>query len=273
MKISLILLVVVSFAALHTYAQQQQAEESIRQQQYEQHGKAGQDQLNAFLGSMAATPAKEYQFPLSLTQHIVMYEKGATKSESDVKFYINSDSNTFAIDGANVPASDKRADTKIISVYDNAKSALLMFNQTDKTLFAMNTNAFKSRANMEAAKKPSGNTAVKDMKCSKSGKTKTILGYECYEYVCQKEGSKARSAMWVNSSLKMEDVPFMMGRMPSYYGKATGITGAILEIDSYNEDGELVTTMTVTEINRNEDLRLVSADYKLQQMPTMNFKQ
>ena len=267
-----IIFLFLSLLTIQAVAQQRVIENAIHKKEYEKHGKPGEDKLNEFLSGnlMNVTPLPEYKFPVSVTQHVVTYENGKVKSDTDVKYYINSDSKTFAIDGSAMGSSKKKTDTKMISVYDNTSNAMLLFNMTDKSLFAMNMNAFRSRESIEATKKPSTKTATSDLDCGKTGKTKNIMGYSCYEYVCKKDSSKSRTAMWINSDVKMGDVPFMMGRAPSYYGKNYSIGGSILEIDAYNDNGELTTTMTVTAINQKEDLTLVTAGYKRQQMPTIN---
>lgn len=274
MKIILVLL--FPLLAIQTMAQQQAIEEAIHKKEYEKYGKPGEDKLNQFLSGnlMNVTPLAEYSFPVSVTQHIVTYNNGKVKSETDMKYYINSETKTFALDGSSMEGSKKKTDTKMISVYDNTNSAMLLFNLTEKSLFAMNLNAFRSRESIEASKNAGTKTPASDgMNCGKTGKTKTIMGYSCYEYVCRKEGAKSHTAMWINSDVKMGDVPFMAGRAPSYYGKNYGIEGSVLGIDTYNDNDELTASMTVTAINQHEDLKLVTADFKRQQMAAANFGQ
>lgn len=276
MKISRAIFPALLFASTIAIGQQQAVEEAIRKDQYEKHGKPGEDKLNEWLGGnlMNVTPATEYQFNVSVTQHVVTYKNGKVKDEKDMKYYLNNEKKMFGIEGSQMGDSKKKSDAKIISVYDNGANAMLMFNLTEKSLFAMNINAFRSRESMEAAKQPAEKkTTTNDMSCGKTGKTKNILGYNCYEWVCKKADAKSYTAMWVNSDVKISDMPFMGGgKVPSSYGKNTGINGGVLEVDVYEND-ELTTTMTVTEINTKEDLKLVTADYKRQQIPAVNFRE
>ena len=72
-------------------------------------------------------------------------------------------------------------------------------------------------------------------------------------------------------NVKIGEVPFMAGGMPGTYGKSSGVAGTVLEIDSY-KDGELTTTMVVTEINEHADLLIKSAEFTLQGMPAVKFQ-
>ncbi len=276
MKISRTILPVILFTSTIAMGQHQAVEEAIRKDQYEKHGKPGEDKLNEWLGGnlMNVTPAAEYQFNVSVTQHIVTYKNGKVKDEKDMKYYLNGEKKMFGMETDQAADNKKKTATKMITVYDNGSNAMLMFNLTEKSLFAMNMNAFRSRESMEAAKQPTDKKpATSDVSCGKTGKTKTIMGYNCYEWVCKKADAKSYTAMWVNSDVKITDMPFMGGgKVPSSYGKNTGINGGVLEIDVYEND-ELTTTMTVTEINTKENLTLVSADYKRQQIPAVNFSE
>ena len=170
----------------------------------------------------------------------------------------------------------KKSADDMLTVYDNVNSAMLMFNLTEKTLFAMNINAFRSKASQEAAKKPTEPASgdKPSMTCNKTGKTKTIMSYSCAEYICKTESETSYTAIWVYSGGKIIDMPFgsMLGAPPVMYGKSSGINGAVMGIDSY-QNGEKKTSMEVTNINEKESLNLATKDFKRQEMPTVSFGQ
>jgi hypothetical protein len=260
-----------------TFAQQTAIENAIKQDQYNKHGKAGEDKLNEWFGGkvMAIKPQAEYNFPLSINQHIVTYKKGKVKDESDIRIYVNGAQKSYAMDGSQMGGnSKKKSSEKIITVFDADSTSMLMYNLTQKSLFGMNMNAFRSKASIEGTgKKPtSGKNEPSDMKCGKTGKTKTIMGYTCQEYVCKSESRKSSTQMWFTTDLKLNESIYQTGSFAPLFGNATGIGGAVLEINSYDDDGELATSMTVTDINTKENLKLVTAEFARQQMPAFNFE-
>ena len=268
--------ITLACSAMLAQAQQQEVEQAIQKKYYDKYGKAGEDKLNAWMANAGNVELKEeYKFPLSVTQHVTNYEKGKVKSESDIKYFLNAEKKTFAMEGATDQSKKKKSSDKMINVFDQQASAMLMFNLSEKTVFAMNMNAFRSAASQEASKKPQEQPGkAPDMKCEKTSKTKTIMGYTCYEYTCRKSTDKegTYTSMWVYSGGKIVDMPFggVAGTAPGMYGKNIGISGAVMGMDSYKE-GEMQTSMVVTEINEKADLTLVSKDFKRQDMPSANF--
>lgn len=261
---------------IFSYGQQQAVEKAIQKDQYEKHGKAGQDKLNEWLGGnlMNVKPEAEYSFPLSVKQHVTTYKKGKVDSEMDMQLYINAGKNHYAMDGNQMGGSEKKKKGKeeMVTVFDAGTSAMLMYNLTNKTLLAMNMNAFSSKASRERARQNNDKTEKSDITCGKTGKTKTILGYTCYEYVCKSETKKSKTEMWLTTELKMVEGMYGMVQMAAIYGNAAGLGGAVLETSHYNDDGELAMSMTVTAINTKETFKLVTADFSQQKIPAFNFE-
>ena len=266
------------FAGLPAMAQQSQVKKAVQEDQYQKHGKPGEDKLNEWIGGkvMNVKTEPEYAFTMSVTQHMVTYKNGKPKDESDMKTYTNVGKKLFAMEGdqSGRSSSKKKAEEKIITVYDNGNAAMLMFNVTKKTLFAMNLNAFRSRESMENdGKTPrSGSSTGKPKNnCTKTGKTKQILGYTCYEYICKKEGDeKSYTQMWMTTDVAMGDMPATAGNPAMAHSRSAGIAGAMLEMNSY-EDGEIKMSMTVTEINKQETFKLTTADFKRAETPEVRF--
>ena len=248
----------------------------IKKDQYNKHGKPGEDKLNQWLGGkvLNINPKEEYSFPFSMNQHIITYKKGKPKDEMDMRMYFNIPQKTYAIEGNQMEKSNKKNEEKIITVFDAENALMLIYNLTQKTLLGMNLNAFKSKATIEAEKnKTNSATAESDFKCDKTGKTKKILGYNCWEMICKSEAKKNSTQMWVTSEIKLNGSAYSSPNLAKIYGSNAGLAGGtVLEINNYNEDGELETSMTVTDINQKENLRLITAEYKRTQFEGVNFQ-
>jgi hypothetical protein len=259
-----------------SYSQRGFIENAIKRDQYNKHGKAGEDKLNEWFGGkvMAIKPQAQYSFPLSINQHVVTYKKGKVKDETDIRIYVNGDQKTFAMDGSQMESNNKKKNSdKIITVFDIDSTSMLMYNYTQKTLFGMNINAFRSKESIEGTnKKKQSDNEKMDNNCSKTGKTKTILGYTCQEYVCKGENGKTTTQMWFTTELKLDEAVYKTGSMAPMFNNTNGIGGAVLEINSYDSDGELATSMTVTDINKNENLKIVTSDFARQATPVFNFE-
>lgn len=232
----------------------------------DKYGKPGEEQgmdwMNNKMLNVKVDP--EYAFQQSVTMHITNYKKGEIKDESDITYFFNTAGNKLGMKSSE--ERRKKSDDMFI-IYDYKANAMIMLNETDKTGMAININAFMSgdaiRRREEGTKKPSGKS---NMDCKKTGKTKTIQGYKCFEYVCVNEDEGTRSEMWITT-----EIPFDLsktrphGAMSMYYGAAGGQGGMLIEARFYKH-GTLESAMTVTSVDKNANKLVRTNDYKFTRM-------
>lgn len=207
----------------------------------------------------------QYSFPVSMAMHTTSYKNGEKKDESDINYFFNTPANIIGI--KSTEERRKRNDEMFV-VYDYSANAMLMLNQTDMTGMAINMNAFMSgdqiKRREESGSKGGGNSQKAD--CKKTGKTKTILGYPCFEYVCVNDDDETRSEMWITTKIPF-DLSKTGGRsaMAAYYHHAAGLGGMMMAAKFYKR-GQLDTEMEVTSVDNNANKIINTKDYKFNKM-------
>ncbi|MFD2588892.1 hypothetical protein ACFSQJ_18345 [Croceitalea marina] len=88
----------------------------------------------------------------------------------------------------------------------------------------------------------------------KTGNTKTILNYTCYEYIVEQDGGKV--SFWAAPDVVIPN--WMFGSKDAV--EQTGVLGFVLEFTATDKQG--TTTSKVTGINDNYKLEINASDYK-----------
>lgn len=202
----------------------------------------------------------KYDFDAYIQMEVSEYNKNEKLKEKVVyDSYINED----AVDYAMV-FKDKSATTSII--FDSKNSAMLILtdNDGDKTGFAMGIDPEQIAEDIEEYAEES----VSDpYKAYKTGKTKTILGYSCDEYLMEDENSVAH--MWVSEKLQKQVRREMFNNQqtfgPAFY-YAAHLNGMVMEYDHLDKnDGERA-VMQVTDIDLNRSHSISTRSYAVMTM-------
>ena len=96
----------------------------------------------------------------------------------------------------------------------------------------------------------------------KTGKTKTILGYSCDEYLIKDGGTEAR--MWVSEKLGKVVNNEMLNNQQIFGGAfvhAAGMNGMVLEYNYLNSSSGDRVTMRVSKIDLNASKTIATGDY------------
>ena len=106
-----------------------------------------------------------------------------------------------------------------------------------------------------------------DYKSFKTGNKKTLLGYECDEYLIKEESSEVR--VWSSEKLGKE-VEKKMFRNQQIFGgaftHAAGMDGMALEYDFKDLDSGQEGVMRVTKIDLNSNKTIATSDYTVMSM-------
>lgn len=242
------------------YAQQGHVEKAIEDKYMKEHGNAGLSKLQDFMDNMNnAVTQPVYTFPLAVTMHVTIYDKGAKKNETDMKYHISTADEAVGMSGSNMKGGNKN----MFMVYDNKNNSMLMLDEKRKSYTVMNINAFMS-AEMQANR--GKNTGV-NTKCTKTGKTKNIKGYTCEEYVCtdaDKPDSKVE--VWVTNKIPVKLSSAAKGQpWAGYYAALNGVVGMMMEGKVYKKD-QLESTMDVTDVDEKSNLTVTLSNYTKNEM-------
>lgn len=255
------------FLPLAAIAQSGYVHDAMERKYGDPNAKKGTDWFNNHL--MNAKYDEAYVFPLSLTMHITSYEEnGGKKNESDIRYFINSAKNCFATNVGEDERRKKKKNDEMLIIYDYKANTMLMLNMTEKTGMAININAFMSGENIEKREK-GGHPAAKtksSMSCKRTGKTKTIQGYPCEEYICTDEDRNTRSEVWITTKIPMNIAQSgARGPMAAYWGSTSSLGGMMMEGHFY-KDNQLESSIEVTDINPHADMKIKTTDFKMNGM-------
>jgi hypothetical protein len=257
MKTAILLSALISFSIL-SFAQQGKVHDEMEKK----YGEPGAAKLEEWMSGklMNVKIEPEYKFPVSMNMHNTSYTKGGKKEEMDMRYYLNTADNKI---GVKMTGQRKNSEEMLI-IYDTKANAMIMLNEAKKTGMAMSMNAFMSgeaiKKREEGGASPEGGKTTTS--CKKTGKTRTIQGYSCEEYVCVDEEKKTRSEIWVTNKISADlSIASMRSPMAGYFGRTQGVGGMMMEASFYKED-KLEMTMQVTEINTSADIVIKTGDYK-----------
>lgn len=149
-------------------------------------------------------------------------------------------------------------DKQMNIIMDFTNASTIMINEKDQTATAM---AARSTARAVDQQAGSGSKAT----VTKTGNRKQILGYNCEEYLVQSETSK--SLIWTTIEIKLDYTKAMlamsknMGAVSQTDGSELG-GGMMMEMTGYNKKGEADTHLLVTDYQKEEVVKALSA-YKM----------
>lgn len=249
-------LLIVSLLLLSqlSFAQKGQVDKASREKQSAE-AMAKLQEMMAGMSNAETRPV--YIFPIAMTMRVTEYKGGTKKDATDIKYHVNGAEETFAFAGM----GNKNADKDMMVVYDSKKSTMVMVDLQKKTYFAMNISAFKG---ME--KQMGGNSSKPDnIKCSKSGKTKSIQGYSCEEFVCVDKEKDSRSEFWVTNKIPVDIAQsFKSSPIAAYFNKIDGMDGlsGMMMEGKFYEKGELKAVMEMLNINEKSNQAITLSNYK-----------
>jgi len=224
-----------------------------------------------FIMNSNVTTEKEYQFDTITTMEIQTTKKnGETEPPLIMDMHFNT--NKMYTGTAFSSEEMKKEDGDLFIIYDFNNSAMLMLMSNDNNKFSFAYDWKQALATMndslEAHQREAENWDETDkwQGYTKIGH-KTILGYNCDGYQSQSENEEVE--IWVtgeaeygmNSLFQAQtNARQIKGIVPENYPY-----GMMLELTSKDLGSGETTTMKVTDINKNADVRYVMADY-----PTMS---
>lgn len=258
----ILILSLLSLCTLQAIAQRGYIRRSIEKNYEKEQGEEGAKKGNAWIDDhlLNVDVADSYTFPTYVKMHITDYKNGKVKNESDLQYYFNAPG---TIVGFKATDDNKKKKDEQFIIYDYIKNAMIMLNEKDKTGMAMNLNAFRSQESIDRRNDQikNGKQEKSSTKCKLTGKTKTIRGYSCSEYVCYDAENDTRIEAWVTSKISWSSQK-MDARHPLWaYYKHNGYSGMMLEGRNYKGD-ELTSVIEVLDINQAANYKVNTKEYE-----------
>jgi hypothetical protein len=262
----LLWLVILLLPVTRTLAQSEYVREALEKKYQKQYGDSGMAKYNQWMQGnvLNAKLQTDYNFTTRVDMHMVSYDKGVQKSENTMVYFFNSGKTQLGMKGFGDNKKKKQDD--MFMVYDYEANAMLMLNEADKTGMAININAFMSKEAQDKRGKGEPGKANTSMDCRKTGQTQTIMGYNCYEYVCTDKERNTRTEMWLTTQIPVDITQARSsGAMAAFFG-GMGNLGAMIMKAKFFKNEALEMSMEVTNIDKSADKRVHVADYKLNNM-------
>lgn len=135
------------------------------------------------------------------------------------------------------------------TIIDSKNGVMIMLNNKEKTATVMSTKmmemAMQQQAMGQSADKPAA-------KVTKTGRTKTILGYKCEEYLIESDNKKTE--VWVTQETGIDVsntfgnmMKTSMGQVPS---EAFSEGGMLMEMTGYDAAGKAEVKMQITALSK-----------------------
>ncbi|MBL7719469.1 MAG: DUF4412 domain-containing protein [Flavipsychrobacter sp.] len=230
----------------------------------DKHGKSGMEKYEGWMNGkvLNVKTEPEYIFTTSVTMQVTDYKKGKKGEPTEMQYFLNPSKTYF---GSSV-IDKKKSKEEMFVIYELVNNYMLMLNVKEKTGMAISMNAFMSGKAIEERNKKlnSGDPKSSDnINCKKTGKTKSILGYSCEEYICTDEDKHTRSEFWITTKLPVDvSRAYLQSPYAMYFRNSGKMGGMMMEGNFYKND-ELQSTMLVTDVNTSANRKEVMKEYKL----------
>jgi len=200
-----------------------------------------------------------YNFDAYIQMEITNYKKnGNVDDQMLYDSYVHKTSADYAMEFNNDGG-------KSTIIFDTKNSAMLVLAENDgeKTGFA---TAIDPEAVAEKVEEYEDDSGLDPLNIKKTGKTKTILGYNCDEYLYEDEDSEVH--MWLSEKLGNEMRKDWMNNQQTFGGLFTQaylLKGMVLEYDLVEDNGKR-TEMQVKKIDLNHSFSVSTAGYDILSM-------
>jgi hypothetical protein len=159
-------------------------------------------------------------------------------------------------------------DDKTTMIFDTKNSAMLILTDADgeKTGFATTIDPEALAGQVEDYEGYEEENDVVPPNIKKTGKTKTILGYKCDEYLMEDEESEVH--MWISEKLGKEMQKEWMNNQQTFgamFTQAYSLNGMTLEYEMIEKNGEK-SIMQVTKIDLNHSHKISTDGYAIMSM-------
>lgn len=222
---------------------------------------------NIFGGKAEVRPV--YNFDGNFVMRMEGYKSnGKKESDSYTRYFNAKEPDVMALQMMKTEKNGTMGQAMGMSIFD-AKNQTVVSITDDKQAFAMkmpNLEDFNNAQEQETNQTP--NT---DMKITRTGKTKNILGYTCYETIMENKDMKAIA--WTTKDVPLSQFKAFAGLMAQKKDAQQKMYALplefLMEMESTDKKTGEKMKMTVVELNLNTKTTLTMSDYKMMTMPNL----
>ncbi|AEA42079.1 DUF4412 domain-containing protein [Fluviicola taffensis] len=147
------------------------------------------------------------------------------------------------------------------SVIDSKNGVMILLNDKDKTATVMSTKMMEMA--MQQQNMSQGSTDKPASKVTKTGRTKTILGYKCEEVIIESEGKKTETWITRETGVDAGNIFSKMARgSVQVPNEAFNGGGMLMEMTAFDAEGKAETKMTMTAFSKESKIVNIGA-YKI----------
>lgn len=216
------------------------------------HAQTAQDIAKAMSGGKKIKPKPEYNFAGSLKFQFTATQDGKTNKGEQMWYFPTGSENIFGI------SMNMGKGTVMRGVIDYADKSMIMFMDDQKMVMGIPFDLDKTMKDVKNDPKMKVSTP------KKTGKTKTILGYTCDEWLT--ENADYITSVWVSDKLPINSASFYK-IMAQQLAKSTGtpmpadMKGVPLEVQGINKKSKEKFGLVCTEIS-TKPTKFSTAGYK-----------
>lgn len=241
-----------------------QFEEDSETEETDQPEHADQQDITKMMKKMgiASTPVKiedAYTFSSSIKMNIKTFDgNGQLKSDGDIVSYINKGQSSFAYEFISGEIETKNPQKGMFIIdYDNKATIILSDENGSKQGIVygmddlMNPESWQSTEELEGEETTPLESPLLDPRLKKTGRTKTISGYKCNEYVYTESESEDNTitTFWLTKDIDWQTKDLMSNIFgASMYSRGMP-WGFLMESESIDQDTGEKSLYKVTDIN------------------------
>jgi len=220
---------------------------------------------------------KEYEFKYSTTMNIKTYKKdGSLANDANMVTFMNPGRHNFAYEFTG-GESDGSPKGKGVYIFDYKNKATIILSDEDgkHTGLVYGLNLMMNadsllEADKEMQENPTDMTTL-NPNLKKTGRTKTIAGYKCDEYVYEDEMDK--SDFWVTRDVKLETRDLMSAVFKTALYSNGMPWGFLMESESLDKETGERTVLKVTDVNQDSHKTFDLSQYQVTNMGSFKMPQ
>ncbi len=229
----------------------------------------GTDFLNQMLGGGGnINIASSYNFNSNFVMRMQTYKQsGKENGDMFMRYYNSTDPNYMAMEMMEATKEGQAKPIKSKIIVDGAQQAMItiMDDQNQAIIMKMpNVEDYQQAQQQEQ----NSEEAMKDIKITRTGRTKNILGYTCSETIMETNDMKAVS--WTTKQVNISQFKAFAGMFIQKKKEKNQLmampTEFTMEMESTDKKTGEKTKMTVTEVNQNQNSSINMSQYKVMDM-------
>lgn len=248
----------------------QKAEEAVSKDIDESRGSREQKGIN-FGGLLGGKVDLKHEDSYDFHNYIYMQVDIYTEKEPlkmDYHMYFNNDNLNGGIESKMVANTDEG--TAAISsaiIADGTNKCMIMLTEIGQTKFGMISAVPDEETEQQAGADKQSDLKSKE-EIIKTGNTRVIAGYKCDEYLYKDLEDRTSGKIWVTKDLKFQADKRAMNKsgLKSFYGSSELEGGAVLAMESYDENNKLTMKSETKEIKTNINHTITLQGYPLRQV-------